>query len=84
MNISTKYDVPADVKNILEVACNDCHSNKTVYPWYSNIQPVAWWMNEHVDDASIRPDGSHYAYDRPNAASAEFVAMVGAIVSGHI
>jgi hypothetical protein len=49
-DISTKYPVPNDVKMILEVACNDCHSNKTVYPWYSNIQPVAWMLDEHVVD----------------------------------
>jgi hypothetical protein len=35
---------------MLEVACNDCHSNKTRYPWYSNVQPVAWWLAGHVND----------------------------------
>ena len=48
--IATKYDVPDDVKQILEVACNDCHSNKTAYPWYSNFQPAAWFLNDHVVD----------------------------------
>jgi hypothetical protein len=28
----------------------DCHSNNTIYPWYSHIQPAAWWMNNHVKD----------------------------------
>jgi len=32
------------------VACNDCHSNKTMYPWYANIQPFAWFLNDHVVD----------------------------------
>ncbi len=49
-DISKKYNVPADVQAILKVACLDCHSNKTEYPWYSNIQPVAWWMNDHVNE----------------------------------
>lgn len=49
-DISTKYIVPADVNQIFEVACNDCHSNKTIYPWYSNVQPVAWWLDHHVVD----------------------------------
>jgi len=31
-------------------ACYDCHSNNTKYPWYSNVQPVAWWLNSHVKD----------------------------------
>lgn len=46
--VATKYPVPEDVKHILTVACNDCHSNKTEYPWYANIQPTAWWLNNHV------------------------------------
>lgn len=49
-DISTKYVVPEDVNHILEVACNDCHSNKTRYPWYANFQPVAWRLNDHVVD----------------------------------
>ncbi|MBA4851701.1 heme-binding domain-containing protein [Emticicia sp. BO119] len=49
-DISTKYMIPTEVNHLLEVACNDCHSNKTLYPWYSQIQPIAWWMNHHVED----------------------------------
>jgi len=48
--IGNKFNVPADVKSILAVACNDCHSNNTRYPWYSKIQPVAWWLNNHITD----------------------------------
>ena len=48
--ISTKYNVPNTVNQVLTVACKDCHSNNTVYPWYSNIQPVAWWLNDHVKE----------------------------------
>ncbi len=49
-HISKLYTVPADVEQILVNACYDCHSNNTVYPWYSNIQPVAWWLADHVED----------------------------------
>lgn len=48
--IGTVYAVPDDVKVILAKACNDCHTNNTNYPWYTNIQPVDWWMNNHVND----------------------------------
>ncbi|MEA1785990.1 heme-binding domain-containing protein [Arenibacter sp. GZD96] len=49
-DIGQKYAVPEEVNAILKVSCNDCHSNKTEYPWYANIQPVAWWLNDHVVD----------------------------------
>ena len=37
-------DIPTspEVKAILKRACYDCHSNETVYPWYSRIAPVSW------------------------------------------
>ncbi len=49
-DISVSYAVPTEVKTILAKACNDCHSNKTEYPWYANIQPAAFWLNDHVVD----------------------------------
>ena len=49
-NISTKYNVPPEVATLLEGACNDCHSNTTQYPWYANVQPLAWWLANHVEE----------------------------------
>ena len=49
-HVSRKYDVPENVASILKVACDDCHSNFTEYPWYASIQPVAWWLDHHVQD----------------------------------
>ena len=49
-DISTIYPVPATVDSILVKACKDCHSNNTRYPWYNRIQPVAWYLANHVKD----------------------------------
>ena len=46
--ISYHYAIPDSVALILDVACNDCHSNNTKYPWYANVQPTAWWLNNHI------------------------------------
>ncbi len=64
--ITTKYEVPAEVNEILKVSCNDCHSNKTVYPWYANVQPVAWWLNDHVEDGKRHLNFSEFT-NRPIA-----------------
>ena len=40
--------VPANVAAILKVSCYDCHSNNTRYPWYSELQPGAWFMARHI------------------------------------
>jgi hypothetical protein len=49
-DISTLYPVPVNVREILDRSCADCHSNKTVYPWYAEVQPVGWWLNKHIKD----------------------------------
>ncbi len=48
--IETKYIVPDDVMGILQKTCYDCHSNNTRYLWYHHIQPIAWWLAQHVTD----------------------------------
>ena len=60
-DISTIHAVPADVQVILKKACNDCHSNNTEYPWYNNIQPVAWWLAGHVRDGKNALNFSEFA-----------------------
>ncbi len=48
--IQNEFTVPSEIENIFETSCNNCHSNHTNYPWYSNIQPVAWWLDSHIKD----------------------------------
>ena len=72
-DIKTIHAVPANVQLILKKACNDCHSNNTAYPWYNNIQPVAWWLEGHIKDGKRGLNFSEFAsyslrkqYDRFN------------------
>ena len=44
------WDSP-QTKALAERACMDCHSNETVWPWYSNIAPVSWLVQHDVDEA---------------------------------
>lgn len=46
--ITAKYPLPENVQQILKTSCYDCHSNTTHYPWYSRVQPVAWFLNNHI------------------------------------
>ena len=47
-DITKKAAVPADVQTVLKRSCYDCHSNQTVWPWYSNIAPVSWLVADDV------------------------------------
>lgn len=42
--------IPQEVSTLLQTSCYDCHSNQTVYPWYSYIYPVSDFLYKHVEE----------------------------------
>ncbi|NTW84024.1 MAG: heme-binding domain-containing protein [Chlorobiaceae bacterium] len=42
-----KWDSPR-TKELFGRACKDCHSNETVWPWYSNVAPASWLVQVDV------------------------------------
>jgi hypothetical protein len=54
-NVSPNYiaksvSLSPSTETILKTSCYDCHSNATVYPWYADVQPVAWWLDDHIKE----------------------------------
>ena len=47
----TGNGVPAEVSEILQRSCQDCHSNRTKWPWYSHVAPVSWVVAGDVNGA---------------------------------
>lgn len=54
-----------EVKNILDKACMDCHSNETKYPWYAEVTPINMWIDGHVEEGC-----EHLNFSEWNTASA--------------
>jgi hypothetical protein len=50
-SLEAHVQVPADVQEILKRTCYDCHSNATVWPWYSHVAPVSWYVAHDVNAA---------------------------------
>jgi hypothetical protein len=48
--LEASTQVPAGVEAILTRSCADCHSNRTVYPWYSNVSPFSWFLANHITE----------------------------------
>ena len=48
--LEASAQVPADVDAILNRSCADCHSNRTVYPWYSKIAPSSWLLSSDIHE----------------------------------
>lgn len=43
------WDSP-ETEALARAACMDCHSNETVWPWYSNVAPVSWLVAHDVNE----------------------------------
>jgi len=54
-----KWDSP-QTGELARRACFDCHSNETVWPWYSNIAPVSWLIQHDVDEGRQRLNFSEW------------------------
>ncbi len=67
--IEKAMNIPPDVTIILGKSCNDCHTNKTVYPWYAYVQPAGWFLKSHIDDGKRHLNFSVFAtYDAKKRA----------------
>src|SRR5437588_9274736 len=48
--IGARTQMTPEVASILDRSCRDCHSNKTVWPWYTQVAPISWWLSSHVNE----------------------------------
>jgi cytochrome c551/c552 len=71
------WDTPA-TRALVQRACFDCHSNETVWPWYSNIAPVSWLVSGDVTEGRSRMNFSDWGRGRQPSVS----EMVGEIEEG--
>jgi hypothetical protein len=48
--VYSDLDADPSVQSILRKSCYDCHSNETVWPWYSGLAPVSWLVGNDVKE----------------------------------
>ena len=58
-------NTPEPIAKLIRSSCYDCHSNETKYPFYSNIQPVAWLLKNHIDEGRKELNFSTFATYEP-------------------
>ena len=55
-------------------ACFDCHSNETVWPWYSHVAPISWLVQRDVDEGRRAVNFSEW--NRPQKEARESASTV--------
>lgn len=51
---------------VLDRSCRDCHSNDTVWPWYTQIAPLSWLMARAVAEGRHAVNFSEWASYPPD------------------
>ena len=64
-----KWDRP-QTRDLAVRACYDCHSNETIWPWYSTIAPLSWLVQKDVNEGRQRLNFSEWGLPQPKADSA--------------
>ena len=54
-------DTPEKTANLIRNSCYDCHSNESKYPWYANIQPFGWFLENHIQEGRKELNFSTFA-----------------------
>ncbi|MBR9916073.1 MAG: heme-binding domain-containing protein, partial [Algicola sp.] len=77
-------DVPNDIKNKLQVSCYDCHSNNTIYPWYNKVQPVAWFLEDHIKEGKAELNFNEWDDYSNRRKNSKLKSIINQIESGEM
>lgn len=82
--IETEIPAPDAVKTVLRQSCFDCHSNETVWPWYSRVAPVSWFLKHNVEEA--REEMNFTAWNRiePEKREKQIAEVWEEVEEGHM
>ena len=63
------WDSP-ETRTLFLRSCGDCHSNGTVWPWYSFVAPVSWLVQHDVDEGRSHLNVSEWGHGRQHGDEA--------------
>ena len=58
--ILQEAQIDPDTLAIIQRACQNCHSQKTEWPWYSHVAPVSWLLARDVQQARLHMNLSRW------------------------
>lgn len=73
VRVEPRWDSPA-TRALAVRACFDCHSNETVWPWYSHVAPMSWLAQRDVEQGRRKLNFSEW--DRPQKEAHESAKTV--------
>lgn len=83
-DLFARHNAPPDIRKLMENACYDCHSNRTRYPWYAEVQPGGWLLAKHVRDGKRLVNFSEFGELSPTRAKRQLEACIDEIEEGEM
>jgi hypothetical protein len=73
-----------DVRAVLERSCFDCHSNRTRWPWYSQVAPVSWLVNDDVQQGRRHLNFSEWRGYKIGRQLSKLESLIGEVDKGEM
>ena len=84
MDLLKIKNTPEATATLIRNGCYDCHSNESKYPWYSNVQPIAWFLKDHIDEGRKELNFSTFATYEPKRQAHKLFEAVEMIEKGEM
>ncbi|SIT01134.1 Haem-binding domain-containing protein [Kaistella chaponensis] len=84
MDFLTIKNAPESTANLIRNGCYDCHSNETKYLWYSNVQPIAWFLQDHIEEGRKELNFSTFATYEPKRQAHKLAEAIEQIEKGEM
>ncbi|MDX9909004.1 MAG: heme-binding domain-containing protein [Bacteroidales bacterium] len=78
------FETPEQVAQILRTSCYNCHSNNTNYPWYSRVQPVGWFLENHINKGKEELNFSEFGSYSDRKQKSKLTSMISQVEDGEM
>ena len=84
LDFLTIKNTPENTAKLIRNGCYDCHSNESKYPWYSNFQPVAWFLKDHIEEGRKELNFSTFATYEPKRQAHKLFEAIEMVEKGEM
>jgi Haem-binding domain len=84
LTLKSQAQVPPELDATFTRSCQDCHTYRTVWPWYSNVAPVSWFVISDVNDGRRHLNLSDWGKYKPEQMQRQLTKMCEEVKQGEM
>ncbi len=75
---------PQQAATVIARSCHNCHSNQTVWPWYSSVAPVSWLVARDVHQGRAQLNFSQWNIYGPEMSRIRIKSICDEVKEGNM